>query len=147
LRGFNAYSWKPSRACSFVSFAEATPYDLDSPAEGMHSRSVVFTPTKKNNQALATGHDQCTTQFAFLHRQLRIDFADDPREEPGELFLCFHNDIARERFVQRQSPTRIGEARVDGSLTIVFFRHDDGSWNVFPANRSAPAMHAYPLAA
>src|ERR1700686_5301926 len=47
----------------------------------------------------------------------------------------------------RRRYVRIGEARVDGSLTIVFFRHDDGSWNVFPAKRRAPAMHAHPLAA
>jgi hypothetical protein len=47
----------------------------------------------------------------------------------------------------RRRYVRIGEARVDGSLTIVFFRHDDGSWNVFPATRRTPAMHAYPLAA
>jgi len=47
----------------------------------------------------------------------------------------------------RRRYVRIGEARVDGSLTIVFFRHDDGSWNVFPAKRSTPAMHAYLLAA
>ena len=47
----------------------------------------------------------------------------------------------RRRFV------RIGGPLVDGTLTIVFFRHDDGSWNVFPENRSTPAMHAYPLAA
>jgi hypothetical protein len=57
---------------SFVSLAEATPYDLDSLAEGMQLRGAVFTPAKENNQALATGHDQCATQFAFFHRQCRI---------------------------------------------------------------------------
>lgn len=42
---------------------------------------------------------------------------------------------------------RIGAASADGNLTIVFFRHDDGSWNVFPAKASRITMHAYPLAA
>ncbi|MFM0336817.1 hypothetical protein [Paraburkholderia fungorum] len=42
---------------------------------------------------------------------------------------------------------RIGAARADGSLTIVFFRHDDGSWNVFPAKANRPTMLAYALAA
>jgi hypothetical protein len=47
----------------------------------------------------------------------------------------------------RRRYVRIGAARADGSLTIVFFRHDDGSWNVFPAKASTPTMRAYPLAA
>jgi len=47
----------------------------------------------------------------------------------------------------RRRYVRIGVMRPDGSLTIVFFRHDDGSWNVFPAKASTPAMRAYPLAA
>jgi hypothetical protein len=42
---------------------------------------------------------------------------------------------------------RIGAAGADRSFTIVFFRHDDGSWNVFPAETSRPAMRAYALAA
>ena len=42
---------------------------------------------------------------------------------------------------------RIGAASADGNLTIVFFRHDDGSWNVFPAKASRVTMRAYPLAA
>jgi hypothetical protein len=47
----------------------------------------------------------------------------------------------------RRRYVRIGAVRADGGLTIVFFRHDDGSWNVFPAKTSTPAMRAYPLAA
>ena len=47
----------------------------------------------------------------------------------------------------RRRYVRIGTALADGSLTIVFFRHDDGSWNVFPAKASRPAMGAYRLAA
>ncbi|MFP3562984.1 hypothetical protein [Paraburkholderia sp. SIMBA_030] len=47
----------------------------------------------------------------------------------------------------RRRYVRIGVVRPDRSLTIVFFRHDDGSWNVFPAKASTPAMRAYPLAA
>ncbi|RQS63569.1 hypothetical protein DID96_29565 [Burkholderia sp. Bp8963] len=47
----------------------------------------------------------------------------------------------------RRRYVRIGVVRADGGLTIVFFRHEDGSWNVFPAKASTPAMRAYPLAA
>jgi len=37
--------------------------------------------------------------------------------------------------------------RPTGSLAIFFFRHDDGSWNVFPATPSVPSMCACRLAA
>jgi hypothetical protein len=42
---------------------------------------------------------------------------------------------------------RLGAVRPEGELTIVFFRHDDGSWNVFPPRTNMPAMRAYRLAA
>ena len=41
----------------------------------------------------------------------------------------------------------IGALRPEGCLTIVFFRHDDGSWNVFPPRTDMPAMRACKLAA
>ncbi|MBC8732624.1 hypothetical protein F6X39_31295 [Paraburkholderia sp. UCT2] len=47
----------------------------------------------------------------------------------------------RRRFV------RVGVARPEGSLTIVFFRHDDGSWNVFPPMGVTPSMRPYRVAA
>ncbi|EKS71808.1 MULTISPECIES: hypothetical protein [Caballeronia] len=47
----------------------------------------------------------------------------------------------RRRFV------RVGVARPQGRLTIVFFRHDDGSWNVFPPMANTPAMRPYRFAA
>lgn len=47
----------------------------------------------------------------------------------------------------RRRYVRIGLMRPDAGLTIVFFRHDDGSWNVFPAKASTMAMRAYSLAA
>jgi hypothetical protein len=37
--------------------------------------------------------------------------------------------------------------RPDGVLSIVFFRHDDGSWNVFPPAAERPAMNGYRRAA
>lgn len=49
--------------------------------------------------------------------------------------------------MDRRRYVRIGEHQVDGGLTIVFFRHDDGSWNVFPAKTNTPVMHAYQIAA
>ena len=42
---------------------------------------------------------------------------------------------------------RIEALRPAGLLVIFFFRHDDGSWNVFPPKTDMPAMRAYPLAA
>ena len=42
---------------------------------------------------------------------------------------------------------RIGTLRLEGSLTIVFFRHDDRSWNVFPPRTDMTAMRAWELAA
>ena len=34
----------------------------------------------------------------------------------------------------------------DGLLSIFFFRHDDGSWNVYPPARARPAMSAWSTA-
>jgi hypothetical protein len=47
----------------------------------------------------------------------------------------------------RRRYVRIGALRPEGCLTIVFFRHDDGSWNVFPPKTDMPAMRACQLAA
>jgi hypothetical protein len=38
-------------------------------------------------------------------------------------------------------------SRPSGVLSIVFFRHDDGSWNVFPLAAERPAMNGYRRAA
>jgi hypothetical protein len=38
-------------------------------------------------------------------------------------------------------------SRPGGVLSIVFFRHDDGSWNVFPPMAERPAMNGYRRAA
>jgi hypothetical protein len=38
-------------------------------------------------------------------------------------------------------------ARPGGVLSIVFFRHEDGSWNVFPPAAERPAMNGYRWAA
>nr|WP_246279197.1 hypothetical protein [Paraburkholderia ultramafica] len=42
---------------------------------------------------------------------------------------------------------RVGVARPNRTLAIVFFRHGDGSWNVFPPAPGEPSMQAYPMAA
>src|SRR5260370_36781122 len=55
-------------------------------------------------------------------------------------------EVSRTR-TDRRRYVRIGEARGDGSLTIVLFRHDAGSRSVFPAQGSTPAMHGYPRVA
>ncbi|MBB5443762.1 MULTISPECIES: hypothetical protein [unclassified Paraburkholderia] len=38
---------------------------------------------------------------------------------------------------------RVESLRTTGSLAIFFFRHDDGSWRVFPPASRRPVMHAY----
>ncbi|CAE6867643.1 hypothetical protein R75465_08070 [Paraburkholderia aspalathi] len=47
----------------------------------------------------------------------------------------------------RRRYVRVGASQLQGTLAIVFFRHDDGSWNVFPPKSTAPAMRAERLAA
>jgi hypothetical protein len=37
--------------------------------------------------------------------------------------------------------------RPGGLLSLAFFRHDDGSWNVFPPAAERPAMNGYRRAA
>jgi len=37
--------------------------------------------------------------------------------------------------------------RPEGLLSFFFFRHDDGSWNVFPPEAERPAMNGYRCAA
>jgi hypothetical protein len=38
-------------------------------------------------------------------------------------------------------------SHVNGPIALVFFRHDDGGWNVFPPPARRPAMDARRLAA
>ncbi|MCY0852911.1 MULTISPECIES: hypothetical protein [unclassified Cupriavidus] len=47
----------------------------------------------------------------------------------------------------RRRYVRIGTLRPEGWVTIVFFRHDDGSWNVFPPKTDMLGMRACQLAA
>jgi hypothetical protein len=42
---------------------------------------------------------------------------------------------------------RVEAARPSGLLAIVFFRHDDGSWNVFPPAARRPAMNGWRVGA
>ena len=65
---------------------------------------------------------------------------------PSALVSVGVMEFSRTR-TDRRRYVRIGTVRADGGLTIVFFRHEDGSWNAFPAKASTPAMRAYPLAA
>jgi hypothetical protein len=46
----------------------------------------------------------------------------------------------------RRRYVRVGAFRRETGFSIVFFRHDDGSWNVFPARTNVPAMHGCQLA-
>lgn len=47
----------------------------------------------------------------------------------------------------RRRYVRIGTLRPEGWLMIFFFRHDEGSWYVFPPKTDMPAMRACRLAA
>jgi hypothetical protein len=46
----------------------------------------------------------------------------------------------------RRRYVRVGALTREASFSIVFFRHDDGSWNVFPAKTNVPTMRACRLA-
>lgn len=41
---------------------------------------------------------------------------------------------------RRRRCVRVEAVRPGGLLSILFFRHDDGSWNVFPPMEPRPAM-------
>ncbi|CAB3758721.1 hypothetical protein [Paraburkholderia solisilvae] len=41
---------------------------------------------------------------------------------------------------------RVEASRPGGPLSIMFFRHDDGSWNVFPPAAQRPAMNGWRMA-
>ncbi|MBK3815195.1 hypothetical protein G2912_33115 [Paraburkholderia aspalathi] len=42
---------------------------------------------------------------------------------------------------------RVEILRTAGAVGIFFFRHDDGTWCVFPQDTVRPAMNVYPCAA
>jgi hypothetical protein len=51
------------------------------------------------------------------------------------------------RFCVRARYVCVEALRPTGVLAIVFFRHDDGSWNVFPPQIKRPSMGVERLAA
>jgi hypothetical protein len=60
---------------------------------------------------------------------------------PARVTRFCRTAMHRRRFVCVES------LRPDGVLAIFFFRHDDGSWNVFPPAVKRPAMSGYRWAA
>lgn len=56
---------------------------------------------------------------------------------PVRLIRCSRTNSSRTRCVLAQSSTP------EKSLAIFFFRHDDGSWRVFPPAPRRPVMQAY----
>jgi hypothetical protein len=57
--------------------------------------------------------------------------------------------LGRARVTRLRSPrqhalrcVRVEDARASGALAIPFFRHDDGSWCVFPPEGQRPALNA-----
>jgi hypothetical protein len=47
------------------------------------------------------------------------------------------------RASQHQRYVCVEALRPSGLLSIFFFRHDDGSWNVFPPQAERPAMNGH----
>ncbi|RKE39611.1 hypothetical protein B0G76_6047 [Paraburkholderia sp. BL23I1N1] len=47
----------------------------------------------------------------------------------------------------RRRYIRVGVGHSDSFLAITFFRHGDGSWNVYPPRREAPMMGTSSFAA
>jgi hypothetical protein len=64
---------------------------------------------------------------------------------PGEAMTVRVMEFSRTPSDRRRY-VRVGAFRREGCFTIVFFRHDDGSWNVFPPKTNMPAMRACRLA-
>jgi hypothetical protein len=59
------------------------------------------------------------------------------------LTLAMHAHVVRVRRAGRHGRCVCVEAsRSDGLLSIFFFRHDDGWWNVYPPAQARPAMSA-----
>ncbi|CAH2944273.1 MAG: FIG00454712: hypothetical protein [uncultured Paraburkholderia sp.] len=56
---------------------------------------------------------------------------------PARVVEFCHRASLHQRFVRVEAP------RPGGLLSIFFFRHDDGSWNVFPLQADRPAMNGY----
>lgn len=46
---------------------------------------------------------------------------------------------------ERRRHVRVDAWRPDGTVTILFFRHKDGMWRVFPPDAERLAMRAYPI--
>jgi hypothetical protein len=64
---------------------------------------------------------------------------------PGVPMTARVMEFSRTRSDRRRY-VRVGTFRRDECFAIVFFRHDDGSWNVFPPGTDMPTMRACRLA-
>jgi hypothetical protein len=60
---------------------------------------------------------------------------------PARVVRFCRTEITRARYVCVEA------LRPTGMLAIIFFRHDDGSWNVFPPQAKRPSMSIGRLAA
>lgn len=56
---------------------------------------------------------------------------------PARVTQVRHCGVDSRRFV------RVEASKPTGLLSIIFFRHDDGTWNVFPPASRRPAILAY----
>jgi hypothetical protein len=75
-----------------------------------------------------------------LHRAVEKWLAPSATRPARVVRLCRSN-VTGSRYVCIEAP------RAGGTVVILFFRHDDGSWNVFPQQTRRPSMSAHRLAA
>jgi hypothetical protein len=61
---------------------------------------------------------------------------------PGEAMTARVTTFSRTTSDRRRY-VRVSAFWRGGCFSIVFFRHDDGSWNVFPSTPAAPVVSAF----
>ncbi|CAB3804718.1 hypothetical protein LMG28688_06056 [Paraburkholderia caffeinitolerans] len=71
---------------------------------------------------------------AYSLRSLVDKWLAPTQRKPAHLVQIGRTQVSRSRFVRFAGQTSVG------FVTIVFFRHDDGSWCVFPPRGKVPAM-------
>ncbi|XXA07346.1 hypothetical protein P5W99_25775 [Paraburkholderia sp. A3BS-1L] len=71
---------------------------------------------------------------AYSLRSLVDKWLAPTQRTPAHLVQIGRTQASRSRFVRFEGQTSVG------FVTIVFFRHDDGSWCVFPPRGRVPAM-------
>ncbi|MDR8400441.1 hypothetical protein NE850_29440 [Paraburkholderia sp. USG1] len=80
------------------------------------------------------GGEAVNTRETSLRRLVERWFGPDSQMR-ARVTLFSHSRASRWRYVCVES------RRATGELSIFFFRHDDGSWSVFPPQTTRPTMN------